>query len=162
MLYTISANLNDDKYEVENKWTNLGAPEMSWSTKEERQDITGWLGDAVYTGDNNKVSFGRDDYIADLDADNIAHRVKEGTSLMESMNEYYQDIAKGKGNADTERAKEFLGNNPYEDVEKAIFDRISFNDADGNGKKELEDLKENETYKETYDFWEKLQKSIKK
>ncbi len=36
----------------------------------------GWLGDAVYDGDG-KTSFGMDDYMADLDADNIAHLVTE-------------------------------------------------------------------------------------
>ena len=156
MLYTISANLNDDKYKVDNKWNNIGAKEMSWKNKEERQDIVGWLGDAVYKGTENKVSFGQDDYIADLDADNIAHRVKSkgGGTLLESMDAYYQDIS--KGTPDTKRTQEFLKNNPYEDVEKAIFDRIEFKDANNDGKKNLEDLKQDESYKETYDFLNKL------
>jgi len=127
---------------------------LSWKNAEERKDVVGWLGDAVYTGDNNKTSFGNDDYIADLDADNIAHRTQNGGTLLNNMNEYYQDLS--DGNADTLRTEEFLKNNSYEDVENAVFNRISFNDTNEDGKKTLEDLKDNETYKDTYNFLKKL------
>jgi len=129
---------------------------LSWENAEEHKDVVGWLGDAVYTGDNNKTSFGNDDYIADLDADNIAHRTQNGGTLLNNMNEYYQDLS--AGNADTLRTEEFLKNNSYEDIETAVFDRTSFNDANEDGKKTLEDLKDNETYKGTYDFLKKLKR----
>jgi len=162
MFYAMAANLNDDNYKVDNKWNNPGSSAMSWKNAEERKDIVGWLGDAVYTGDNNKTSFGNDDYIADLDADNIAHRTQNGKggTLLNNMNEYYQDIS--SGDTDALRTKEFLKNNSYEDIEKSVFDRISFKDENKDGKKTLEDLKENETYKETYDFLKKLKKCQEK
>ena len=78
MMYTIAANLTDDGDDVENEWKNGGAPETSWSNADERKDIAGWQGDAVYDGDDGKISFGEDDYIADLDADNIAHFAASG------------------------------------------------------------------------------------
>ena len=68
-------NLNNDKYKVDNKWNNPGSSAMSWKNAEERKDIVDWLGDAVYAGDNNKTSFGNDDYIADLDADTLRTKV---------------------------------------------------------------------------------------
>ena len=160
MFYTIAANLNDDKHKVDNNWINLGASALSWKNAEERKDVVGWLGDAVYTGDNNKTSFGNDDYIADLDADNIAHRTQSGGTLLNNMNEYYQGLS--GGNADTLRTEEFLKNNSYEDVETAVFDRIFFYDANEDGKKTLEDLKDNETYKDTYNFLKKLKGYQKK
>ena len=54
----------------------------------------GWLGDATIPTDNGSVSFGNDDYIADLDADNIAHRVDYGSGVtaMEAFNNYYDDM----------------------------------------------------------------------
>lgn len=35
---------------------------------------------------------GVDDFIADLDADNIAHLVTEDKSLMDAVNEYYNKL----------------------------------------------------------------------
>ena len=154
MMYTISSNLIEKGHKVDNKWKNWGAPSMSWNSAEVRQDIVGWLGDAVYTGNDNQVSFGSDDYIADLDADNIANRVNDNQGLMESMNQYYFDVS--IDNSDKLRTTEFLENNPYEDVESAVFERIKFKDVNEDDKKDLEDLKNNETYKDTYEFLKKL------
>ncbi|MDR1769868.1 MAG: DUF4280 domain-containing protein [Hungatella sp.] len=160
MMYTIAANLNDNRHKVDNKWNNIGAKSLSWKNAEERKDVTGWLGDAVYTGDNNKISFGMDDYIADLDADNIAYRTADDTGLLDCMEQYYSDIS--SGNQDELRTKEFLENNSYEDIEKAVFDRIMSEDKNHDGKKNVEDLKDNETYKGTYDFLIKLKNLRKK
>ncbi|WP_124065279.1 DUF4280 domain-containing protein [Clostridium sp. E02] len=154
MLYTISANLNEDKHKVDNKWRNLGANALSWKNAEERKDITGWLGDAVYAGDNKRVSFGEDDYIADLDADNLVNRMSTGISLQDSMNNYYSDLS--AGDTDELRTKEFLKGNSYESIEKAVFDRISVKDANNDGIKNIEDIKDSKIYKGTYDFLMKL------
>lgn len=154
MLYTIASNLIDKGKGVDNSWNNPGASELSWSSKEERKDITGWLGDAVYTGDNNKVSFGNDDFIADLDADNISHRILNGLDLSTAMEKYYQSLS--LGNEDVLRTKEFLTNNSYEDVEETIFKRIKVKDINDDRKKTMEDLKDNIIYEDTYTFLEKL------
>ena len=158
MMYTISANLIDKGYKVDNIWNNWGAQGMSWATKSERKDIVGWLGDAVYKGDEYKTSFGEDDYIADLDADNIAKRITKKTGLADAVNEYYSDISKDPQGENAGRTKEFLKNNPYEEVEAAVFERIEFNDPNGNGIKDLDDLKNNKVYEETYDFLARLKK----
>ncbi|MDK2968751.1 DUF4280 domain-containing protein [Lacrimispora sp.] len=156
MMYTISANLNDSKYKVDNSWKNIGANALSWKNKDERKDITGWLGDAVYTGDNNSVSFGNDDYIADLDSVNIASRVLTGKSLIDSMDQYYKDLS--ISDPDEYRTKEFLSNNSYEEIEEEIFKRISIKDINNDGKKDLKDLETDITYSDTYDFLNKLKK----
>lgn len=158
MMYTVSANLIDKGHKVDNVWNNWGAQGMSWAIKGERKDIVGWLGDAVYKGDEYKTSFGEDDYIADLDADNIAKRVTKKTRLADAVNEYYSDISKDPQGENAGRTKEFLKNNPYEEVEAAVFERIEFNDPNGNGIKDLDDLKNNKVYEETYDFLARLKK----
>ncbi|MBP3487259.1 MAG: hypothetical protein J6K53_02570 [Roseburia sp.] len=156
MFYTISANLIDNGHKVDNSWKNIGAPDLSWSNADVRKDITGWLGDAVYLGDENQTSFGTDDYIADLDADNLAHRCLTDNDLLSSMQDYYTNIS--NGNADEVRTREFLKNNSFEDVEKTIFDIISCNDANKDGFVNTIDLKENSVYSDTYDFLMKLKK----
>lgn len=154
MMYTIAANLIDSKKGVDNSWNNMGAPDLSWESKEERKDITGWLGDAVYTGDENEVSFGNDDFIADLDADNISYRILKDSNMLTSMCQYYQGLP--QGDEDTYRITEFLENNSYENIEKAIFERIKVSDINGDQKLTMEDLKGNEVYEDTYLFLEKL------
>ena len=67
---------------------------------------------------NNNTSFGNDDYMADLDADNIIHRIDENTSLMEAINDYYKESNGGEN-----RAAEFLENNEYAEVEGVILER---------------------------------------
>ena len=39
-----------------------------------------------------------------------------------------------------------------------MFERIEFNDPNGNGIKDLDDLKNNKVYEETYDFLARLKK----
>lgn len=85
----------------------------------------GWLGDATIPTDNGSVSFGNDDYIANLDADNIAHRVDYGSGVtaMEAFNNYYDDM-NNSNDADAFRGNEFLQNNSYEDVEDVILNNL--------------------------------------
>lgn len=153
MMYTISANLIDDGYSVENQWDNKMSPVMSWDNAEQRKDITGWLGDAVYCGLSGRTSFGTDDFIADLDADNIAHLVTEDTSLVDAANEYYNDLCQ-KG--DDYRKQAFIENNPYEEVEKTIMERLSIKDENRDKNVDYKDLEKNRRFRDTYKFLKEL------
>lgn len=153
MMYTIAANLIDKGNKVDNSWFNAGANETSWSNAEERKDITGWLGDAVYVGSEGKVSFGIDDYIADLDADNIANSMLDGTKFICAANDYYCNL---KQEGENYRTEVFVENNAYDEIEKAIFDKISVKDVNGDGEKNYLDLEHNKKYGETYEFLSKL------
>lgn len=136
--------LKKDSFKV-NKYTKQV---IMWDSSEKRIDYTGWLGDATWPGVeedwnfadgwsafwgveddgsmygdleavlNKNTSFGNDDYMADLDADNIIHRIDEDTSLMEAINDYYRE-----SNGGETRAVEFLRNNDYNDVEDEITKR---------------------------------------
>ncbi len=142
-----------------------------WDSEKTRIDYTGWLGDATWPGVkeeispvdnwnafwgtkdegsmygdleavlNNNTSFGNDDYMADLDADNIIHRIDENTSLMEAINDYYKESNGGEN-----RAAEFLENNEYAEVEGVILERA--------GVSSLEALKDK--WEESYNFLVKL------
>ncbi len=153
MLYTVSANLIDEGNEVENKWFNVGAPETSWSNIEQRKDVVGWLGDAVYDGDEYRTSFGMDDYIADLDADNIAYMTTNEKSLVEAMNEYYDELQKA---GDEYRTEIFVKNNTFEEIEKAVLERLPVYDNNGDGNLNYKDLEKIDKYKDTYDFLKRL------
>lgn len=153
MMYTIAANLIDEGNKVDNKWNNFGAKETSWKNADTRKDIAGWLGDAVYDGTEKKVSFGEDDYIADLDSDNISYNMGDNTELMKIMNQYYEALMAG---GEDYRTKTFVENNTYAAVEKAILDRIGVKDKNKDGVKDYNDLEENDVYKDTYEFLQRL------
>ena len=85
------------------------------------------------------VSFGNDDYISDLDDDNISHMHKN--ILIDNINSYYSGIS------DSKRKSEFLKNNPYKKIENIILVKLA--------KKNIEELKTKE-FKSTYDFLKKL------
>lgn len=158
MLYTISANIIDEEHGASNDFQMTSAVNLDWSNKEERGDIAGWLGDAVYRGKiiGGETSFGNDDYISDLDADNIVHRMdNKKEDMLTVMLNYYNDL--DKGNADNIRTKEFLNNNKYENIEKKIFEKITVKDNLRDGKETMEDIKDNTAYKDTYIFLHKLQ-----
>lgn len=57
----------------------------------EREQMAGWLGDATLYGDNGEPpSFGNDDYMADLDAENIGYIVREEEySYILAIEDYY-------------------------------------------------------------------------
>jgi hypothetical protein len=62
-----------------------------WKDAETRRQYIGWLGDATYIDpDTGRISFGPDDYTADLDADNIRRRMTNNNiSFMQASSEYY-------------------------------------------------------------------------
>lgn len=57
----------------------------------EREQMAGWLGDATIYGKNGELpSFGNDDYMADLDAENIGYIVREEEySYILAIEDYY-------------------------------------------------------------------------
>lgn len=153
MLYTISANLIDDGYGVQNEWDNNLASIMSWDNAEQRKDITGWLGDAIYGGTTGKISFGQDDFIADLDADNIAHLVTDDKSLVDAANEYYNELQNG---GEEYRKQVFVENNTYEAIESAIMEKLSMKDMNKDKEINYKDIEDSRLHKETYEFLKQL------
>jgi hypothetical protein len=163
-MYTISANLIDKGHGVDN-FSPLG--DTSWSSAEERKKVTGWRGDCTHVGDDG-VSFGLDDYKADLDSDNIAHRYKEEDGLLSVMNDYYKDI-KVRGNDDDglsmnkvkmdNRAEEFLGNHDIDSLFKDANSEIGMRFGNnGDGKLDYKDLEKYKhgKYYEAYLFFKRL------
>lgn len=77
------------------------------------QDLAGWRGDATNDAEADP-SMDNDDYLADLDAVNLAQRMKNGASLFEASNEYYP-------NAERLRRDEFIANQgDYEKVQNRV------------------------------------------
>ncbi len=150
MMYTISAGLLDEGHDVENEWSNVLVSYMQWDNMDERKNIAGWLGDAIYKGTNNQVSFGEDDYISDLDADNIVHRIdKDGGTLVSNLTQYYRELSDADNTGkNITRTSEFLKNNPYETIEATILKRID--------REKLSDIENDTTYADTYQFLKKL------
>ena len=94
-----------------------------------------------------------DDYIADLDADNIAYMTTNEKSLVEAMNEYYDELQKA---GDEYRTEIFVKNNTFEEIEKAVLERLPVYDNNGDGNLNYKDLEKIDKYKDTYDFLERL------
>ena len=113
-----------------------------------REDMAGWLGDAVLktAKDENgvkHVSFTQDDYKADLDAENIMNIVKtEGISYQDAHQKYFERLKNGET-----RATIFLSHTSLEYVEKTIFEHLDV--------ETLDELKEEEP--DTYNFILNLQ-----
>ena len=79
-------------------------------------ELSGWRGDATIQAEANP-SLGKDDYKADLDADNIMNIYKNSSkSYLTVANQYYRDIESGKIN----RADEFVKNNGIEYIKREI------------------------------------------
>lgn len=87
--------------------------------KRKREQMAGWLGDATIYGKNGEPpSFGNDDYMADLDAENIGYMVKnEGLSYIVAIEDYYE-TKKDK------RAVLFLKETDIKEVKQLIFDEL--------------------------------------
>ena len=101
------------------------------------RDMSGWLGDATL---GDVPSFKNDDYISDLDAENVTSIMKkEGIRYEEAVEKYHRMLNSGET-----RASLFLKDNRYEDVEKEILKRTN--------KKNLKELKKDTNYRDTYNF----------
>lgn len=81
------------------------------------EEYAGWLGDAVLP----PLTFGADDYKADLDAANIGAMIKSrGISYQEAMDTYYTQLENG-----TSRATVFLEHTELSYVKDKIYDEMS-------------------------------------
>ena len=82
-------------------------------------DYAGWLGDATLMP---PPSFGGDDYISDLDAENITSRMKnKKISYFEAVNYYYDELANGSS-----RATLFLKDTGLDVVKKKIYSELVY------------------------------------
>lgn len=122
-----------------------------------REQMSGWLGDATIFGGNGELpSFGNDDYMADLDAENIGHMIRnEEYSYINAVRDYYD-----RRLLEDNRAKVFLENNSLEDVKKLLYDDLimpdyAYKSASTNVYEER--IKIDELYKYENDFnWMKI------
>ncbi len=91
--------------------------------RRKREQMAGWLGDATLFGSDGKPpSFGNDDYMADLDAENLGYMVRnEGYSYIEAAEDYYERRLQ-----EDSRAELFLENNSLEDVKQLIYEELVF------------------------------------
>ena len=102
---------------------------------EDRTIIAGWYGDAVI-GLTGIPTFGADDYLADLDSENIVHIMNTyGGNLKDAICEYYYDL----DNKNIFRCEMFLANTPLTVVESKI--RSKFNVSENLDLLEIADKK---------------------
>ena len=107
---TTASNLNN----------KLRGSDLTKLGHENVNDFAGWLGDATIT-DSNDISFGNDDYKADLDAVNITQKMKsEKISYIEASNEYYSEMKRGEYT----RAEKFVEYKPVEEIKQKIFVKL--------------------------------------
>ena len=87
-------------------------------TDEEVSYLGGWLGDAVITGffGEGETCLKNNDYMSDLDAENIYRLLLQGKSSLEATNEYYSNLSLSNTRADI-----FLQYIPYTVVREKIF-----------------------------------------
>ena len=86
--------------------------------------MSGWLGDATIRNDDGVITFGPDDYIADLDAANIAHIMRtQNQSFQAATNLYFAEVGVGRT-----RAEMFLEHTPFETVVWEIFRELDMHD----------------------------------
>ena len=146
---TTASNLNN----------RLRGSDLTKFGHENVNDFAGWLGDATLT-DSDDISFGNDDYKADLDAVNITQKMKsEKISYIEASNEYYSEMKRGEYT----RAEKFVEYKPVEEIKQKIFTKLlpyemKYEDGPGmqlrfklpNEKQGMDYLQKN--YPSTYNF----------
>lgn len=76
--------------------------------------LAGWLGDATLLT-NGTTSFGNDDYIADLDAENIYRQIIQGKSITLASDNYFNLLSTST------RAYIFTSYIPYETIEYKVY-----------------------------------------
>ena len=133
-------NITTAALNVESDYTDLGRWAAKWYIKgdeDDLRDMSGWLGDATL---GDVPSFKNDDYISDLDAENVTSIMKkEGIRYEEAVEKYHRMLNSGET-----RASLFLKDNSYKEVEQEILKRTK--------KKNLKDLKKDKDYQDTYNF----------
>lgn len=107
--------------------------------------LGGWLGDATLIKNGTATVFGNDDYMADLDAENLFRAINGGDDSITAINDYYRTIS--------------IGNQTRATIFKSY---ISYSNAESMVLSELEkSLSEVRTlYPDTYDFLRSLQDGL--
>ena len=87
------------------------------------EDMAGWLGDATIRTNNGKVAFSPDDYMADLDADNVMNIMKtQNISHSEAEAIYFKRLENGET-----RAEIFLSHTSLDFVISEVLSRLNIN-----------------------------------
>lgn len=148
MQYSLAARLayTLDKHGLA---SNLGAQFKTgnWGvySDEDISYLAGWLGDAtLQNNDTEKPILKNDDYMADLDAENIYRLIIQGYSWADASDIYYSTL-----NATNTRAYVFLNHIPLNTVEEKIFNEL-LDDQEN----EYETIKA--TFPDTYNFLKSL------
>ncbi|MBE6947797.1 MAG: DNRLRE domain-containing protein [Ruminococcaceae bacterium] len=98
--------------------------------------LAGWYGDATLKSNGTTV-FGNDDYMSDLDAENLFRYIDGGANSITAINAYYQTLAGSSGN----RATIFKSYLSYATVENTVLSELGMT---------LSQTKA--SYPDTYDF----------
>lgn len=130
MQYSLAARLAyklDQDGFLSNIYTISGNENVSY--------LAGWFGDATLTN-NGTTSFGNDDYMADLDAENLFRDIDGGEDSITAINAYYKSLA-----GSSTRATIFKTHLSYSTVESMVLSELG---------KTLNQVKS--AYPDTYDF----------
>lgn len=93
---------------------------VGYYTDEEISYFAGWLGDAVLTGESgNTTSFKNDDYMSNLDAENIYQVIIQGSSSTQAFSSYYASLANGSN-----RSIIFKTHITYDTVRNKVFTEL--------------------------------------
>lgn len=138
-MYSLSARLayylNKDGF-----FSNVG----TLSSDETISYLAGWFGDATLIADDGYTSFKNDDYIADLDAENIYRLIiTNKDNVLNSIIEYQQNIQTQS------RARIFLNYISLDTVKSMIFQKFNLDDKMTSDQK-MDFLKINQP--DTYNF----------
>ena len=118
---------------------------------EEVSYLAGWLGDAVITnmsGEGIPV-MKNDDYMADLDAENVYRLIVQGSSSIDALNEYYSSMT-----VSNTRAEIFLQHIPYETVKEKVFNALIDSGSNADENSCMNTIKS--SYPDTYNFLRSL------
>lgn len=134
---TTASNLNN----------RLRGSDLTKFGHENVNDFAGWLGDATLT-DSDDISFGNDDYKADLDAVNITQKMRnENISYIEASNEYYSEMQRGEYT----RAEKFVEYKPVEEIKQKIFVKLLPDNMKNVSEEQCMDYLQ-KNYPSTYNF----------
>ena len=106
--------------------------------------LGGWLGDATLR-ENGTTTFKNDDYMADLDAENLFRVIDDEEDSITAINQYYDTLAEGSGN----RATIFTQHLSYSTVEGMVLQRLDRTIAQVQS-----------AYPDTYDFLMSLKNGL--
>lgn len=112
----LAFKLNKDGF-FSNWGTGLYTGNYKYYTDEEISYLGGWLGDAVLTlNDNEYPTMGNDDYMSDLDAENLYQILLQGLSSVDTFSIYYSALTNCYN-----RAHIFTRYISYETVKDKVF-----------------------------------------